>query len=219
MVDSIHSWDSMTVNVLIGDIGGTKTILAVYSTEGAPARRWRARPIRAPQYETLEGMVGEFFEEVPSTSSRACFGVAGPVIGRRARITNLTWVVDACSRVVLRLVGSGPAQRHAGGRLRDPGSRAGGSAHAERRRLGSAGAHRVLAPGHRSGGGVPDVLTVALSRTRCEGSHAAFAPVGPLQIGLLAYMNAQGFDHVSFERVCSGGLGIPNLYAYLKTTV
>ena len=52
----------------------------------------------------------------------------------------------------------------------------------------------------------------------CEGSHAAFAPVGPLQMGLLAYMNGQGFDHVSFERVCSGGLGIPNLYAYLKTT-
>jgi glucokinase len=35
---------------------------------------------------------------------------------------------------------------------------------------------------------------------------------------LLKYMNAQGFHHVSFERVCSGGLGIPHLYAYLKST-
>jgi glucokinase len=30
-------------------------------------------------------------------------------------------------------------------------------------------------------------------------------------------MNQQGHSHVSYERVCSGGLGIPNLYAYLKS--
>jgi glucokinase len=39
-----------------------------------------------------------------------------------------------------------------------------------------------------------------------------------LQIGLLTYLNARGYTHVSVERVCSGALGIPNLYAYLKST-
>ncbi len=76
----------------------------------------------------------------------------------------------------------------------------------------------ILAPGTGLGEGYVTHDDGVYHAHGCEGSHAAFSPVGPLQVGLLAYMNAQGFDHVSFERVCSGGLGVPNLYAYLKTT-
>ena len=42
-----------------------------------------------------------------------------------------------------------------------------------------------------------------------EGSHASFAPVNENQIKLLQYAHSQGHEHVSFERVCSGGLGVP----------
>jgi glucokinase len=34
-------------------------------------------------------------------------------------------------------------------------------------------------------------------------------------MGLLRYL-LDKFNHVSYERVCSGGLGVPNIYAYLK---
>jgi glucokinase len=51
-----------------------------------------------------------------------------------------------------------------------------------------------------------------------EGSHADFAPLGLLQVGLLNYVIQQGFEHVGYERICSGFLGMPNLSAYLKTT-
>jgi glucokinase len=47
-----------------------------------------------------------------------------------------------------------------------------------------------------------------------EGSHADFAPTDERQIGLLRYMFKR-FDHVSFEHVCSG-IGIPNIYEYLR---
>jgi glucokinase len=47
-----------------------------------------------------------------------------------------------------------------------------------------------------------------------EGGHADFAPVDDFQIGLLTYL-LERFDHVSYERVCSG-TGIPNIYAYIK---
>ena len=47
-----------------------------------------------------------------------------------------------------------------------------------------------------------------------EGGHADFGPTDALEIGLLRYM-LQRHDHVSYEKVCSG-LGIANLYAYLK---
>ncbi len=49
-----------------------------------------------------------------------------------------------------------------------------------------------------------------------EGGHTDFAPLDDLQIGLLRYLHTQG-EHVSYERVCSG-LGIPNIYAYLRDT-
>ncbi|RME60551.1 MAG: glucokinase, partial [Caldilineae bacterium] len=50
-----------------------------------------------------------------------------------------------------------------------------------------------------------------------EGGHASFAPVGEEQVDLLRYL-LQHHSHVSYERVCSGGLGIPNLYRFFKET-
>ena len=207
------------MNVLIGDIGGTKTILAVFSSERGPRDALARKTYPSAQYETLESMIGEFFEEFPIDTSRACFGVAGPVIERRARITNLSWVVDGpalqsffgWSEVALlndmRAIGCAiPVLEEEDLHTLSAGTREPG------------GSIAVLAPGTGLGEGYLTYDGGSYHAHGCEGSHAAFAPVGPLQMGLLAYMNGQGFDHVSFERVCSGGLGIPNLYAYLKTT-
>jgi len=47
-----------------------------------------------------------------------------------------------------------------------------------------------------------------------EGGHADFAPTDERQLGLLKYLLGR-FDHVSVERVCSG-IGIPNIYEYLR---
>jgi glucokinase len=47
-----------------------------------------------------------------------------------------------------------------------------------------------------------------------EGGHAGFAPADAVQVELLEFMYAQ-FDHVSFERVCSGN-GMPFIYEFLK---
>jgi glucokinase len=207
------------MNVLVGDIGGTKTILAVYSTKTGP-REALARTIYPSQdFETFEAMVREFVQELGVGIDCACFGVAGPVVGGRARITNLTWVIDG---EILRSTFAWPAVTllndmeslgYAVPVLGDedlhtlsPGSAVAG------------GSIAILAPGTGLGEGYLTYDCGAYHAHGCEGSHAAFAPVGPLQVGLLEYMNGQGYDHVSFERVCSGGLGIPNLYAYLKTT-
>ena len=207
------------MNVLVGDIGGTKTILAVVSTEAGPRVPVAQRTYPSHQYETLESMVAEFLGESGIAIGRACFGVAGPVVGGRARITNLDWVVDGAalrstfgwSSVDLlndmEAIGNAipvlePQDLHTlSAGTREP-----------------RGSMAILAPGTGLGEGYVTHDDGVYHAHGCEGSHAAFAPVGPLQVGLLAYMNAQGFDHVSFERVCSGGLGVANLYAYLKTT-
>ncbi len=209
----------MSDNVLIGDIGGTKTILAVFSPAAGPRRAAVRKTYPSAGYDSLETMVREFLSEAGITASRACFGVAGPVVEGRVKLTNLTWTVDA--EVLRDLFGwSGVAL------LNDMQSVAYSIPVLEEDDLHTLsvgarepeGAIAIIAPGTGLGEGF---LTSWEGRYRAfpsEGSHAAFAPVGQLQMGLLTYMNRQGFDHVSFERVCSGGLGVPNLYAYLKTT-
>lgn len=207
------------MNVLAGDIGGTKTILAVFSTEGGPRAPLVRKTYPSGQYDTFEAMVREFVSEAGIECNRACFGVAGPVVDGRARVTNLTWVVDASllgslfgwAEVTLlndmaSLGYAIPVLRSEDVRTLSAGVPVAG------------GAIAVLAPGTGLGEGYLTYDNGSYHAHGCEGSHAAFAPVGPLQIGLLGYVNARGFDHVSVERVCSGALGIPNLYAYLKTT-
>src|ERR1700728_1961390 len=76
------------------------------------------------------------------------------------------------------------------------------------------GAIAVIAPGTGLG---ESFLTWDGSRYQAhsaEGGHSDFAPSNDLQIRLLEYMYKK-FDHVSFERVCSG-IGIPNLYEFLR---
>jgi hypothetical protein len=76
------------------------------------------------------------------------------------------------------------------------------------------GAIAVIAPGTDLG---ESFLTWDGSRYQAhssEGGHSDFAPSDERQFRLLAYMFKK-FDHVSFERVCSG-IGIPNLYEFLR---
>jgi glucokinase len=48
----------------------------------------------------------------------------------------------------------------------------------------------------------------------CEGGHTDFAPTNAFEVGLLSYL-LHAYEHVSYERVCSG-MGLPNLYHYIK---
>jgi glucokinase len=207
------------MNVLAGDIGGTKTILAVYSPEARLGKPLAEITFPSSHYESLEAIIREFLDKVNLPVDRACFGVAGPVLAGRAKITNLSWVVDE------------PAIRStfnlsAVALLNDLESVAYAVPVLEPEDIHTlstgvpvpGGSIAVLAPGTGLGEGFLTWENGSYHAHASEGSHVSFAPVGSLQIGLLTYLNQQGFDHVSFERVCSGSLGIPNLYAYLKTT-
>lgn len=91
--------------ILAGDIGGTKSNLALMEKTGD-----RLRPVfihRYPSHEytrfedIIEDFLGrgrEFLSASPSGKIVAAgFGIAGPVIGRGVRVTNLTWGIDADS--------------------------------------------------------------------------------------------------------------------------
>src|SRR2546422_2872421 len=82
-------------SILAGDVGGTKTELALFARSGSGLREIRARTFPSREYTSLEGIVGAFLEPEPCGSvAAACFGVAGPVRGGKARITNLPWELE-----------------------------------------------------------------------------------------------------------------------------
>jgi glucokinase len=201
--------------LLAGDIGGTKTNLAVFSSEKGWREPLMEQTFSSGQYPSLEAVVREFLGQQHFSVERASFGVAGPVVGGQATITNLPWVMDkeqlsaTLNIPSVRLLNDLDAIAHAVPFL-EPGD-------LHTLNVGQVvarGSIAVIAPGTGLG---EAFLTWDGSRYwphTSEGGHADFAPTNELEIGLLRFAQ-QRFKHVSFERVCSGK-GLPNIYAYLK---
>jgi len=201
--------------LLAGDIGGTKTSLAIYSPEAGARAPLSEATFPSTQYPNLESLVREFLDQVDVPVERATFGVAGPVVGGRATITNLSWVIDeaelqsALNLSTVRLLNDLEAIGY-GVPFLEPED-----LHTlNEGQPVSGGAIAVIAPGTGLG---EAFLTWDGTRYRShatEGGHTDFAPTNDRQVGLLRYL-LESFDHVSYERVCSG-MGLPNIYAYLK---
>jgi glucokinase len=207
--------------LLAGDIGGTKTVLALISIgeSGAGVRAPLAEcSFPSSDFDSLAAIIELFLQDVDvDLVTTASFGVAGPVIDDKAEITNLRWIVDAheIGRVFdlrqVKLLNDLEALANAIPHLSpsDTYTLNEGKRKAE-------GAMAVIAPGTGLG---EAFLTWDGSRYRAhpsEGGHASFAPNTPLQNELLAYLRP-AYSHVSYERVCSG-IGIPNIYRFLRDT-
>ncbi len=203
--------------LLAGDIGGTKTSLALYAS--ADDLRTPVVEVTVPsaQYRSLEAVVHTFMTGMGAnaTVERACFGVAGPVVHGRARVTNLTWSMSE-ERLAAEL---GNARVEL---INDLAAIAYSVPWLEASDLltisaGEAIAHgtiAVIAPGTGLGEAFITRDGGSFSVHASEGGHCDFAPTNEEEIALLRFL-LKSADHVSYERVCSG-IGIPNIYAYLR---
>ena len=201
--------------LLAGDIGGTKTALGVFSEEQGAHRALAESEVHSADYGSLESIAKEFLAKTGLKVDRACFGVSGPVLAGRAKITNLPWIVDQASL-------SKALNLEAVDLLNDleaiacavPGLR---PADVETLSAGTPVEQAniaVFAPGTGLG---EAFLTWEGDEYRAhssEGGHADFAPADQTQIRLLEFMR-QRFDHVSYEHVCSG-VGIPHVYEFFR---
>jgi glucokinase len=203
--------------LIAGDIGGTKTDLAIFSNEGGPYTPLAEAKFHSADYPSLQAIVKEFLAVTKKPVDRACFAVAGPVIDGRVKTTNLPWVIEEASLArelninlqSVRLINDLEAIARAVPILRPS------DVHTINAGVPvPKGAIAVIAPGTGLG---ESFLTWDGSRYvahSSEGGHSDFAPTVERQIRLLEYMFTK-FDHVSFEHVCSG-IGIPNIYGYLR---
>ena len=83
-----------TPTLLAGDMGGTKTLLALYESDGSQLRLLHQQRFRSGEWSSLEPMLASFLNDRPAdlaAPEHACIAVAGPVRHREARITNLPW--------------------------------------------------------------------------------------------------------------------------------
>ena len=205
--------------LLAGDIGATKTTLALYSSAALN------QPARLPhKEETFQNRNFTCFDDVLAVflgpggliPPYACIGIAGPVLNDNAAMTNLDWQLDAralekrhgfirvhlindlvATAVGVPLLGSRDLSTINTGKPPDCGALA------------------VLAPG--TGLGQAFLIPHGNDYLPCpsEGGHASFAPRNDDQLDLLDFMRRQ-HRHVSVEQVCSG-LAVPDLFAFMST--
>lgn len=208
--------------ILGGDVGGTKTWLGIFHAKGsdaaAPLSLQRAAKLSSKSATSLEQLVAEFIAHEPRPVDYACFGLPGPVGGSRVKLVNLPWEVDAdalCAKFGFRrtlLINDLVANAYGIGEL-DPSDFA--LLHAGI--PSAAGNMAVISPG--TGLGEAGIFWDGHKHLpfACEGGHSDFAPRSELEVGLLRHLLSR-YGHVSCERVLSGSMGIPNLYAFLRDT-
>ena len=201
--------------LLAGDIGGTKTALGVFSEEQGAHRALAQSEVHSAGYPSLESIAKEFLTKTGLQVNRACFGVSGPVLAGRAKITNLPWTVDQASLAkelnleAVHVLNDLEAIACAvpGLRPEDVETLGAGAPEAQANIA-------VFAPGTGLG---EAFLTWEGGEYRAhgsEGGHADFAPTDDTQIRLLEFMR-QRFEHVSYEHACSG-IGIPHVYDFFR---
>lgn len=196
--------------ILAGDIGGTKTHLALFDKgKIVMQEKYHSR-----EYAHFQDIVLDFVKKTGKKIQRACLGIAGPIRDGKCQATNLPWIVDAqgikeiISAEAVFLLNDLEANAYGikllsleefftlnegmSGTLANQALISAGTG------LGEAGIywdgknHRPFA---------------------CEGGHTDFAPQNELEMELLRYLRKK-WGHVSYERILSGP-GLHNLYRFL----
>ena len=201
--------------LLAGDIGGTKTILAVFASDSDPAQPLVERTFSSADYPSLEVMALEFLSSIDLKPTHGSFGVAGPVVRGKATTTNLPWTIDRSSLLhsvglqAAHLLNDLEAIAHAAPHLGPDDLHSLNEGRPERE-----GALAIIAPGTGLGEAFLVWSDTGYRAYPSEGGHCDFSPVNDLELELLKYLKGK-HGHVSFELVCSG-IGIPNIYSFLK---
>jgi glucokinase len=203
--------------ILVGDVGGTKTRLALYKRQGGRMQRHDKADFASANYSGLEEIVSAYLQKHQVTVKKASFGIPGPVINGEAKTTNLPWVISEKNlakrtsikkvKLVNDLVAVTTAIPHLspaeltilydGTQPKNSDSNC-----------------AVLAPGTGLGEAFLYYHGGEYHVHASEGGHVDFAPNSEIEIELLRYLQTK-FERVSYERVLCGP-GLVNIYEFLN---
>lgn len=199
--------------LLAGDVGGTKTLLGLFEAGGPrPSERLR-RSYATDDFSSFTAILDAFARETgdPLAVEAVAVGVAGPVVGNVARLTNIDWDISA-AEITARL---GTSRVHI---LNDLAALAGSvevltpdelvPLQEGRARLDGNAA--VIAAGTGMGQAYLHRVNGRLRPVPSEGGHADFAARSDRELELVRMLRER-FGRAEVEQVVSGP-GLLNLH-------
>lgn len=226
--------------ILAGDIGGTKTRLALFDWKDERVEPLTEQVYISTDYKSFDDILSEFLnppqpepvepvegEEPPVPEANpheplkidaACIGVAGPVIENRSQTTNLPWWLDGDALAkrfdipTVRLLNDLEATAYGLLELRPVETTVlnAGTVPSQKRPIA------LIAAGTGLGEAILFWDGTHYRPIPSEGGHADFGPNSELEIELLRHLRAS-YLHVSWERVLSGP-GLHAVYDFLRDT-
>ncbi|WP_368030041.1 glucokinase [Arcobacter sp. s6] len=203
--------------ILAGDIGGTKTNLALYKYENDALEIQSQHQFTSQKYESFSDVIQEFISAYNIQNIEAvCLGIAGPIINGVCKTTNLPWVIDTkelqkvCNTSKVRL-------------LNDLEATAYGMLYLNEDEFVNINPNAKITQANKAviaaGTGLGEAILFYDGQNYhpigSEGGHCDFAPLDSLQDELLVWMRKRYPAHVSIERLVSG-IGIYTIYEFLK---
>ncbi len=202
------------MRILAGDIGGTKSFLAIFVLEGYRLASVREARLESRRFDGMASMVRHFLSGEEGAIDSACFGIAGPIVEESCRALNIPWEIHpgrlaqgiGISRIEIlndfQAIGHGLSQLESNDLI-----------------CLQEGQPRLDGPVALIGAGTglgEGFLTREGGRYRVhssEGGHVDFAPRNETEWRLCRRLSAL-HGHVSYERILSGS-GLGDLYRFV----
>ena len=204
--------------ILAGDIGGTKTILALYEQQSSEWTCYKKKIFSSAEFSRFSNLLEAFLDaETGLVLQSVCIGVAGPVVDGDCVTTNLPWVLKR------KEIAGQTGAKHVC-LLNDLEATAWGVLNLSADNFIELNPDAKENPGNKAvlaaGTGLGEAIIIWNDEKHhviaTEGGHTDFAPRNELEIGLLRYLMGLYTQHVSYERVVCGQ-GLVNIYQYLKS--
>ena len=201
--------------ILAGDIGGTKTILALMQHDADGVLTCvQEQTFASGEYDSFDAILELFLPKNVQIVS-ACFGVAGPVVEQRCYATNLSWILD--TELLKTKLGTEQVRL-----LNDLEAMAVGMLHLQPDDFIELNPNAEPYEGNiaviAAGTGLGEAILYWDGQRHhpiaTEGGHCSFAPQNQQQDKLLEFLRGRYSQHVSYERILSG-IGFSNLYDFL----
>lgn len=204
-----------TAAVLAGDVGGTKTVLALCSLQEGRLCLKVEETYSSREAKNLEQIIDRFIAMHREPVTSACIGIAGPVKNGRCITTNLPWHVSESSLKErfgwkrVELINDLAAWAYGVPILnQDDYFPLNTAATVPTQNQG------LVAPGTGLGEALLVYIDGKYVALPSEGGHVDFAPNNEVEVELWRYLHRR-FGHVSVERVLSGP-GLFNIYSWLR---
>jgi glucokinase len=204
--------------LLAADVGGTKTLIGLFAPPRAADDRPRPQVMRefvTLDFDSLEDLIDAFMEETGAGRrvDAVCVGIAGPVTGLVARLTNVPWLADVS--FVPERFGDCPVQL-----VNDLEAMASAVPVLEREELTvlqegvtvPSGNAAVIAAGTGLGEALLHNVDGRFIPSATEAGHSDFAARTPRELALVEQLTRM-HGRVDIERVVSGP-GLVNLFRF-----